>query len=138
MGLWCHAKKEASVSMYNEVDKKSKLPPIKTNAAKSRRSANSQSRPPSGYQNKSDNQPKHTVIQDVENQVEGSLVQMLEYQATDLTKRLTKAEMDKQKMELHYNMMKRDFDKINYDLEQFKLHNEDLVEKSHQLDETKR
>jgi hypothetical protein len=124
--------------MYNEVDKKSKLPPIKSNAQKSRRSANSQRRPPSGYQNKSENQPKHNVIEDVEKKVEGSLVQMLEYQATDLTKRLTKAEMDKQKMEHQYNIMKRDFDKMKYDLDQFKHDNEDLIEKSYLLEETKR
>ena len=134
LGLWCHAKKEASISMYNDRNQQQpKLPPIqsKQNAVRPKRSANSQRRI----------EPKQSsrgVNNDVDQKVELSLVQMLEKQVTELSTQIDKAEIDRNKMEYEYNRMKREYDKIRFETDQVKQENEELNELSWVIDEKNR
>ncbi|CAI2359536.1 unnamed protein product [Moneuplotes crassus] len=130
LGLWCHAKKEASVSMYNEGSSNSQLPPIQNKLNRPRKSANSQRRLT----------PKQKPVYnpEVDRRVETSMVQMLERKVTELSTELDRMEIEKQKMEYEYNIMKRDSDKLQYELDQFKQDNETLVEKSYLLDQRDR
>ena len=135
LGLWCHAKKEASISMYNDRNQQQqpKLPPIqnKPNIGRPKRSANSQRRLESKPAGKS-------ITNDVEQKVELSLVQMLEKQVTELSTQIDKAEIDRNKMEFEYNRMKREYDKIMYETDHLKQENEELKELSWIIDEKTR
>jgi len=142
LGLWCHAKKEASISMYDNFNSNSKLPPIqnKPPSNKARRSANSQRRTTQENTNIRVNKPKikRGSTKDVDHKIEGSLVEILEKKVMEYSTELDRAEIEKQKMEFEYNIMKRDLEKVSLELDQFKEDNENLVEKSHQLEQRKR
>jgi len=135
LGLWCHAKKEASISMYNEKDSNSKLPPLQTkkqNAPRPKRSAQSQRR------EEAPQAPSRNLTKDIDSKVESSLAQMFKQDVVELSAKLDKMENEKSKMQFGYNIMKRDYDNLAFANEKLQNDNDVLLEKSYELEERKR